>query len=316
MNTGKAQVGNAQWKHALNSIVVGMLFMVAALTGCKDQPRSTPPAGSNASTHTNVQVYEVKGEVRELKPDGKTVVIKHEAVTNYMPAMIMPFEVKNTNELQGVSAGDEVAFRMLVTEKEGWIEGIQVLKHKAPAPPVRQETRVVRNVEPLAVGDAIPNYPFTNQLGKAVSLADFKGQAVAFTFIFTRCPFPNFCPRMSSHFREVQDALKRRTDVTNWQLLSISFDTDYDTPETLKAYAEKQGYDPGRWSFLTGALIEIDAITEQFGLVFPREGVNFAHNLRTVILDPAGKVHKIVVGNEWQPTEVIEEMVKAAAKGR
>ncbi len=290
------------------------LVVVGFLVGCHEQPK---PVGEQkpSNSSTNIQTYEVKGEVKELKPNGKTVVVKHEAVPNYMPAMTMPFDVRNTNELRGLTPGDEIAFRMLVTADDGWIEGIRVLKSQrpsAPSMPVREATRRVRNVEPLSIGDVVPNYPFTNQFGKAVSLADFKGKAVALTFIFTRCPFPTFCPRMMSHFAEVQKALSARKDIPDWHLLSISFDTDYDTPETLQAYGERNGYDPKHWSLLTGALIEIDAITEQFGLMFPREGTNFAHNLRTVVLTPDGKVQKILISNEWKPAELIDEMIKAA----
>ena len=173
-----------------------------------------------------------------MKPDGKTVVIRHEEVPDYMPAMTMPFEVKDRKELAGLKPGDEVSFRMLVTETEGWIDQVTRLRETDPGePPPRETFRRARMVEPLEIGDPIPDYPFTNELGRAFSLGQFKGKALALTFIFTRFPFPNFCPRMSENFAGAYRQLASRPDgPTNWHLLSLSFDPEFDTPATLKNF--------------------------------------------------------------------------------
>jgi protein SCO1/2 len=208
-----------------------------------------------------------------------------------------------------------VSFRLLVTDAEGWIDQVKVLPAATPAsgPPPREEVRRVRLVEPLAVGDAVPDYPFTNELGQALRLSQFKGKALGLTFIFTRCPYPNFCPRMSGNFAEAARLLAGRPDgPTNWHLLSLSFDPDYDTPAVLREYAQRYRHDPSRWSFATGTQIEIDAITEQFGMMFAREGEFFSHNVRTVVLDAQGRVHRIFPGNEWKPPEFVAAMVQAA----
>jgi protein SCO1 len=177
--------------------------------------------------------------------------------------------------------------------------------------------RVVRDVEPLKEGDLLPDYTFTNELGHAVNLAQFRGQALAITFIFTRCPFPTFCPAMSRNFAETQEKLIALTNApANWHLLTLSFDPEYDTPAVLKTYAENFHADPARWSFLTGALIDITAITEQTGVQFwranPGEPIN--HNLRTVVVDTQGRVQKIIANNNWTSDELVAEMVKAAIK--
>ena len=268
---------------------------------------SVPPSGT--------QFFSVTGLVKELQPDGKTVVIQHEEIPHYMQAMTMPFEVRDTNELAGLKPGDQVSFRMLVTEKDGWIDQLTKLgsTNVAEAPP-GDPFRRVRFVEPLNVGDRMPDYVFTNELGQVIHLADFQGQALAFTFIYTRCPFPNFCPRMSSNFADAYKKLSSAADAPkNWRLLSISFDPEHDKPELLRSYAKRYGYETNHWSFVTGALIDIDAITEQFGLMFPREGVGFNHNLRTVVVDAQGKVQKVLTGNEWKVEDLVAEIVKAAA---
>ena len=295
------------------------LLLAFSLAAC--QPKSSAPADpTSAPANTKTNFYFVKGVVKELKPDGRTALIEHEAIPNYMEAMTMPLRVKNTNELANLQPGDQIFFRMIVTDFEGWID--QVSKTgKAPAvtPTPTPETkpkgsfRRVRDVLPLNVGDTIPDYPLTNHLGQAISLGQFKGQALAFTFIFTRCPFPEFCPRMGNNFQTTAKKLAALTNApTNWHLLSITFDVEFDTPAVLRGYAARYQTDPAHWSFATGAQIEIDALTEQFGLGFAREGTIFNHNLRTIVIDAAGRVQSVLIGNEWKPEELIAELVKAA----
>src|SRR5262245_7601464 len=176
------------------------------------------------------QVFLVKGVVQEVRPERKKVTIAHENIPNYMSAMTMTFDVKDPRELAGLQSGDEVSFRMIVTDKDGWIDQVKRLRAAASPPSTGADTlRRVREVEPLNVGDVVPDYRFTNELGQAVSLSEFKGKAVAFTFIFTRCPFPTFCPRMSSNLEETYKKLKATPDAsTNWQLLTITFDPQFD----------------------------------------------------------------------------------------
>ena len=169
------------------------LALLVTVVSCKEKSRATVSSESSSVTTTNEQTFQVKGVVQELKPDGKTVVIRHEEIPGYMPAMTMPFEVRNPKELLGLKPGDVISFRMVVTAKEGWIEQVTKLSASAPTElPSRQTIRRVLDVEPLNVGDLLPEYHFTNELGQTVSSSQFKGQALAFTFIFTTCPFPEF----------------------------------------------------------------------------------------------------------------------------
>jgi protein SCO1/2 len=260
------------------------------------------------------QTYQVAGVVKELRPDSKSAVIAHEEIPGYMEAMTMPFPVKDVQELADLKPGDKVTFRLIVTPNEGWID--RVTKVDAPsdqAAKVEETFHIARNVEPLNVGDVVPEYHFTNELGQAVSLSQFRGKAVAFTFFFTRCPFPNFCPRLSNNFEEAQRKLLASPQgPKNWHLLSISFDTRRDTPVVLRHYAQKYGYDPKYWSFLSGDLVEIDALGEQFGEAFWREGESMSHNQRTVVLDTRGRVQRVFIGNEWKTEDLVAEITKAA----
>ncbi len=295
-------------------VAVGALVLTVSCT--REPATSTTNAPTSSPAKTNAQTFQVKGVVVELEADGKTVKIKHEEIPGYMGAMTMPFEARDTNELRGLAAGDPVSFRMTVTETDGWIDQIKKLDTpRTNTPPKTGPFRLVRDVEPLSVGDMLPEYHFTNQLGQAVSLNQFRGQALAITFIFTRCPFPTFCPLMSRNFAEVQTNLLATPNApTNWHLLTITFDPEWDSPPRLKGYASQFHADPQHWSFLTGTLIDITAIAEQFGLLFWREGDggNISHNLRTAVVDARGRVQKIFTENKWTSEEMTEEILKAA----
>jgi protein SCO1/2 len=303
------------WRNRVYELFAAVL-VAAALVACR--PRGHSGAVTAPTATASQQTYPVRGVIKELSGDGKTVVIQHEKIPGYMEAMTMPFEVRDPKELVGLQAGDTVAFRMIVTPKEGWIDQLRKLataQRLPPAPAQSQpEWRIVREVQPLKVGDVMTDYSLTNQLGQIFHLSQFKGQAIAFTFFFTRCPFPNFCPRMSNNFAEAYGQLmKMPGGPTNWHLFSISFDPNNDTPAVLKIYSSKYKFDPKHWDFATGKMIDIDAVTEQFGMMFARQGSGFDHNLRTVVVDARGRIQRIFVGNTWTSQELVSELIKAAA---
>lgn len=277
-------------------------FLGSALIGCRQR-----------------EIYYVKGVVEEVKVERQHVRIQHEEIPNYMAAMSMIFDVRDTNELTGLTPGDTVSFRLIVLKDDAWIDRVRKLSN---APPVVLKTRPlyreVRNVEPLTIGDPVPDYRFTNELGQPVVFSQFKGQALGVTFIFTRCPLPTFCPRMSGNFADVSKALKALPNApTNWHLFSISIDPEFDTPRIMTAYAKQFKADPARWSFLSGTLIDTTAFGEQVGLEFwrpePSEEANISHNVRTLVIDPQGRLQTIIQGNEWKPEELAAEMAKALA---
>ena len=267
-----------------------------------------------ATSQTNQEIHPAKGVVIEVAPADKKVTIKHETIPGYMQAMTMPFDVKDTNELAGLASGDVVTFRIVVQGNEGWIDQIKETGVKTNTPPTTGPFRLVRDVEPLNEGDLLPEYHFTNQLGQAISTAQYKGQALAITFLFTRCPYPNFCPLMANNFSlAARKLLATPNAPTNWHLLTITFDPENDTPPVLRAYAEAHHADFTHSTFATGALIDITAIGEQFGLAFWKEqGSIINHNLRTIVIDASGRVQKIFNGNTWQPEDLVAELIKAA----
>jgi len=302
-------------KKLLVLLLSGSLALAAI--SCKQKETAAAPTTPASSTATNLRTFQVKGVVREIIPERKKIKITHEDIPGYMEAMTMMLDVKDAKELSGLQTGDSLSFRMLVTEDDGWIDQLKKLDEpRTPLPAAQPPLRRVRDVEPLAVGDAMPDYTFTNTQGRVMRLSEFKGRAFALTFIFTRCPFPTFCPRLSLSFEEAQRQLKAMSGgPTNWHLLSLTIDPDYDTLPRLQDYATRYKADPARWDFLTGELIDITAISEQFGLQFwranPSEPIN--HNVRTVVIDAAGRVHWITPETEFNPAQLVEQLIKAAA---
>lgn len=265
------------------------------------------------SAKANLQQFMVKGVIRELPTGGRSVVIQHEAISNYMEAMTMPFKVRAATELQGLQPGDQVSFRLSVTDEASWIDQIaQTGKHLAAV------THATPGTTDVAIGTSsrhpLLDYQFTNELGRAVSLSQFKGRALAITFFFTRCPIPDYCPRLSKNFSEASRKLAATPEApTNWHFLSISIDPQFDTPAVLRAYGERYQYDPEHWSFLTGPVDKIREVARLSGMHYEPDSVA-NHNFRTLIIDPAGQLHtSFPVGGNLSDA-LAEEMRKACGR--
>jgi len=300
----------------LRRVLPAALFaLVLLLAGCN---RSTSDSKDHAEDSgqraldfpTNVIAYQVKGVLREIRADGGKALIAHENIPGYMEAMTMRLDVRNTNELANLQPGDQITFRMLVTDTDGWIDRVNKLGTTA-RPEIARTTDAVLAIQELEPGALLPDCVLTNQLGQAIHLSDFKGRALAFTFIFTRCPFPTYCPRMNNNLGFAQSRLLQDTTRTNWHLLSISFDPEFDTPERLAVYANGYGQKPEHWSFATGATSDVRKLGGAFGLSFWREGALFNHNVRTVVVDAAGRIQTVFVGNAWQPDDLVKAMKTA-----
>ncbi len=255
-----------------------------------------------------VITYEATGVLRETLAGGHKAVIAHEPIPGYMEAMTMEFDAPEARDLAGLEPGDTIAFRLSVTDKHGWIDHVRRTGHVAFAPPAASEAAPA-----LDSGAMLPECSLVDERGLRIRLADFRGGALAITFIYTRCPFPDFCPLMSDRFREVQRALAAEGAGGKWRLLSVTIDPQHDTPQRLSEYARGFQADPSHWSFATGDAEEIQKLSGLFGIAVIREGAQLNHNLRTVVVDAAGRVHKIFTGNAWSAGELIKAMNSSSA---
>jgi protein SCO1/2 len=268
---------------------------------------------SNTGTSVSRE-FAANGIVEEVRPEAGTIVIRHGAISNYMAAMTMPFKVGSQADLTGVRAGDEISFELHVTDDESWIDRITktgtvpLAKNPMLADAPTAQIQVARANNPLL------DYKFTNELGQAVSLNDFRGQALAVTFFYTRCPLPDFCPRLSKNFREASEQLEAMTNApANWHFLSISFDTEFDSPVMLKIYGDSYRYDPAHWSFLTGPPDKIAELARESGVTYQSDNGTINHNFRTLIIDATGHLQMIFPTGGNLSSQIAAEIIKAAA---
>lgn len=263
------------------------------------------------------QTYTVNGRVAGIEDNGRTLVVEHEEIPAYMPPMIMPFSVADSSMTAPLAPGDAIQFRLAVSDDSAGIIALRELPDTAvarnPAQTVTSIDTAGGGTQMLKRGDRVPaDLTLTGQDGETVHLGDYRGQAVVLTFIYTRCPLPEYCPLMSNRFATLQPQLRERygPDV---QLLSISFDPDYDTPEVLRDYAAKYTDRLDTWTFATGDSTQVQRATELFG-VFAQKTTEdeITHNLTTALVGPEGRVRRLWRGNDWTPEDVRQAVERVA----
>lgn len=258
--------------------------------------------------------YELRGQVLAVDESRQEVTIRHEDIRGFMPGMTMPFKVKPGTLVRDRKPGELIRATLVVQDSDAYVRSIVSTGYApldGPPPPPR--------VTFLEAGATIPDATFVDQSGATRTLAAWRGRTLALTFIYTRCPIPDFCPRMDRQFAEVQRAVL--TDAS-WRdtvhLISISFDPSFDTPAVLAAHARALGADPAVWTFLTGTKETITAFGAPLGVTLvpdtshPQEIV---HNLRTAVIDAEGRLVRIFSGSDWTPDELLDAIRKARNAG-
>ena len=277
------------------------LLLLSAVPSAK----SSPPDADEAA---RLRTFAASGVVLSVARDERQLVIRHGAISNYMAAMTMPFQVKNAAALDGLKSGDEISFRLQVTQTDSWIDRIVKLGTTVPA---ENQNAAARSLPPAG---SILDCTFTNELGQPVRLNDFRGQALAVTFIYTRCPLPNACPRLSKNFEEAAQKLEALPHAPpNWHFISVSFDPEFDTPAMLKAYGESYQYDPKHWSLLTGSADKIAELARASGVEYEADGATINHSFRTLIIDTSGHLQMTFPTSGDLSAAIVTEILKAAA---
>lgn len=275
-----------------------------------------PAHGQSATSRTGAKTYAARGVVQKIAPDLSAATVRHQTIPGYMMAMTMDFAVKDTNLLTGISVGDEITFTLAVNDDESWIEDIHRIGHSAETAASSPAMKMAGSMPAeLAPGDLLPDYTLVTEEGKPMHFSDFRGRAVAFTFFFTRCPLPDYCPRMNRNFAETRELLQADLLApTNWQFLSISFDPAFDTPEVLAGYAGLyRGTNADRWLFAAAPTNVLAEAAPRLDLMIVQQGGTLSHNLRTVVLDPRGRIFRQLDGNTWTPEELAGALKQAAA---
>jgi protein SCO1/2 len=266
----------------------------------------------NEGKKTDLVTLPLKGEVVAIDTMKMRITISHEEIPNYMMAMTMPFKVKDPALLRVAQVGDSVLGTLAVTHTESWLETLTVIGNSTPPNTLTANDVEFRRL--FKVGEPFPDFSFTNQDGKRVKFSDSRGKVLVFTLIYTRCPLPDFCIRMSDHFSRIQKSFGNDASMAGkWHLISVSFDPRNDTPAVLKRYGQNYGADFATWDFVTDRISTIRKLADGLDLTFyDDEGGLVAHNLRTVLLDRQGKLVQVIKDNEWKPDDVAKRIRELA----
>ena len=257
--------------------------------------------------------YPLQGEVVGKNAVTSEITVKHGDIPGFMPAMAMPYRVKDPAVVQELQPGDKIAAEVVIGKdpSDYWLEDVRITDESA-----RVSAKPPAAPRMLMPGERAFNIALINQDGRTIHLADFAGKALLVTFIYTRCPMPDFCPRLSSQFARIHNELKKNPgDYSKTHLLTISFDPKYDTPAVLRkyglAYLDGDASGFSHWDFASTNPTDLRRLTQAFGLRYEQEDNQISHNMSIVLIAPDGKVAKFW-STDWTWTELMESMQKAA----
>jgi protein SCO1 len=297
----------------MRKLFASTLLAFLVLTGC----HSGTKAGQQDSSTSSFKVYPLRGKVISTDPATGEVTIAHEAISGFMDAMTMPYKLKDPNILTDLHSGDVLTADLFVSQgadADVFIDHIVVI---AQGRPDYKPTVLYHVPEP---GDAVPDFKMRNQDGREIHLGQFRGKTLLITFIYTRCPLPNFCPLITHNFAVINSQLAADPALyAKTHLLCISFDPEHDTPARLRAYgATYIGSDAksafAHWDFAAPSKPELIEMAKYFDLGFsPGPDETITHTIATTLIGPHGKVVQYYPGNEWTPQQVLADVRHAAA---
>lgn len=296
-------------------LVAALLLAVATglLSSCHKAPATEAAATTPAVP--GEKRYPLKGEIVSVNPGQKVLVVHHEAIPDYMPAMTMEFIV-SPGDLANAKPGQRIRGEMVYRNGEVHLEKIwpddvaTTAAISAATNALVQDTAMRGKEAYREVGETLPDFTLLDQTGQPVSPTRFRGKQVVLNFIFTRCPIATMCPAATMRMMELQKAAKA-AGVTNFELVSVSLDPEYDTPGVLKEYADVRGIDTTNFSFLTGPDTAVRQLLAQLGVIREFDGPTIKHTLATVLINEQGKITYRADGSVW----LVEDFVRRLKKG-
>jgi protein SCO1/2 len=277
----------------VNVRLVSRIVIALVVAGCNRQP----PA----------RQYELSGQILAIEPARNEVLIRHGAIVGYMPAMTMPFTVKDGGLLSGKEPGDLVTATLVVTDLTAHLSSLTRTGHA----PLEAAAAASNTPHILLPGEPVEDAPLVDEQGKPRLFSGFKGHRVAITFIYTRCPLPEFCPLMDRQFAAVQKTIADDSGLRDVRLATVTLDPEFDTPAVLSRHAEQLKADPAVWTFLTGEPGAVTKFALQFGIFTERDlgtGANLTHNLRTAVVDADGRIVNVHSGRDWTPADLVADL--------
>ena len=262
------------------------------------------------------QQYAATGMVMSVDRTHSSVVVSCKEIPGLMAAMIMPFEVRDLKELDGLTPGAIVDFTLVINRRSSYAEHVHIHTYQSMEqdPWKARQLKLLTNLadntsrQELAIGQKVPDFTLIDQTRQTISLSQFAGKVVALNFVYTSCALPNFCYRMANNFGVLQRRFKDQMGRT-LVLLTVTFDPQRDQPEVLAKYSQQWKADPATWRFLTGAVPDVRRVTGMFGMdFFPDEGL-MNHSLHTVVIDRQGKMVANIEGNQFT-VEQLADLVR------
>ncbi len=285
------------------------IVLAVCLIGCRADQQNISNSPSAFKT------YKLRGKVVSTDAAKSEVTLDHEEIKDFMGAMTMPYKLKDPTILSELHPGDTVTADVLVSDRDVLVDHFVVVAQAKPD----YKPGVLYHV-PKA-GDEVPDFALLNQSNEKIHLGQFRGKALLLTFIYTRCPLADFCPRMSKNFAKIDKTLVGEPNLLDkTHLLSVSFDPEYDTPAVLRsyggAYTEKYTNEKfEHWDFAAPAKSDLTEMEKFFDIgAIPETNSSITHSLSTVLIGPDGKVANWYPGNEWNPEEVLSDIRKVLAK--
>lgn len=284
-------------------------YVVTALTAIVLIPLGLLIAWRLALTApSNVQTYQARGQVLAIDVSERSIRVSHDEIPNYMPAMTMNLSVHDRVLLQSVGIGDLVDFELSVSTDDSWISRLRGLgrpEEESASAAIAAEASPLSEAELEAIqpGERLPDLELLSEDGTLLRSGDLRGKAVVLTFIYTRCPLPNYCPLMSRNFTELERRLSQEF-AGKFQLVSVTLDPAFDRPEVLKSYSSRYRQQRSNWTFATGTSEQIQRVAGLFGVQYAVEGGLISHDLRTALISPDGRLIRLWKSNYWTPYEV------------
>ena len=300
--------GNMQ--HLVRHSMILLVFGLSILQGCQsgstgDDEHPTPLPADSAT-------YQLRGIVVTSDAAKGVVTIDTEAIPGLMGAMTMPYKLAQPGVATELHPGDHINARLRISSSASVLDQIDVT---AQAKPDYKPDKLYNVPTP---GQAVPDFKFLNQAGKTIAIDQFRGKALLVTFIYTRCPLPDYCIRMSRNFADIQHQLAADPQLYNkTHLLSVSFDPAHDTPKVLRsygaAYAGAGAF--SHWDFAAPSSTDLDAVDQFFDVgVSPGADSTLTHSLSTAIIAPSGKIFRWYPSNDWAPSAVVDDIKQAVAQ--
>ncbi len=294
------------WRYRSNSFLV-RIAVLSVIAPCL----ALVPVACTKKGPTEKR-FALTGKVISLDAQNQSAVVDANTIPGFMDAMAMDYKIKNPAEFKPLQIGDLISADVVIAGQDYWLENVRVTGHSNPPP---KDSAAFHMPTP---GEEVPNFKFINQDGHRIDLKQYRGKILLLTFIYTRCPFPDYCPRMSHNFADIYRKLdKDKALQSKVRLLSVSFDTEHDTPPVLRKYAfsvseTKHSALFKEWQFAVPKQADLPEIGHYFAMTYKPESGTITHSLSTTVIGPDGKVLNWYHGNDWTPDDLMKDIRQAA----